>query len=70
MGEKAITVDEPVVADTPASVLETNVKTAVEQWINSHLRDSPFSQNTPAWNHFVDGLPALVKGIVKEVEGK
>lgn len=43
---------------------------AVQAWIDGYLRNSDFSQNTPAWNHFMNGLPTLIEGIVKEVEGK
>lgn len=46
------------------------VEGAVQVWIDGYLRNSDFSQNTTAWNHFMNGLPALIKGIVKEVEGK
>lgn len=46
------------------------VNGAVMAWVNGYLRNSDFSQNTAAWNHFMNGLPTLIAGIVKEVEGK
>lgn len=47
-----------------------SVNGAVMAWVNGYLTNSDFSQNTPAWNHFMNGLPTLIAGIVKEVEGK
>lgn len=58
--------------DTPAksakTVLEAQVTAAIESWTANHLRGSDFSRDTAAWNHFQKGLPALIQGIVKEVE--
>lgn len=63
-------VDDQTVSTAGPSVLEAKIQAVVEQWTSAHLHNSPFSRNTEAWNHFQFGLPALIKGIVKEVEGK
>ena len=57
-------------AETVVSNYSEAVNGAVMAWVNGYLRNSDFSQNTPAWNHFMNGLPTLIAGIVKEVEGK
>lgn len=63
---EAVVDDQPVGAESK-NVLEDKIQAAVDRWTNEHLHNSPFSQNTEAWNHFQLGLPALIKGIVKEV---
>lgn len=45
------------------------VERGIEAHIASYLRNSDFSRDTPAWNHFRAGLPDLVGLIVKEVTG-
>lgn len=45
------------------------VKRGVDEFTNVHLRNSDFSQDTPAWNHFQAGLPVLIESITKEVKG-
>lgn len=45
------------------------VEAGVEAFIAKHLRSSDFSRDTPAWNHFQEGLPVLIDEIVKEVKG-
>lgn len=69
MTKKAATqaVDDQDVVPDANSVVEAKIQAAVDRWTSEHLRNSPFSQNTEAWNHFQLGLPALIKGIVKEV---
>lgn len=49
--------------------VEEAVKRGVEAFVANHLRNSDFSRDTPAWNHFQAGLPALIESIVKEVKG-
>ena len=49
--------------------LEAKVRAGVDAFIAVHLRNSSFSQDTPAWNHFQAGLPVLIEAIVKELEG-
>ena len=66
----APTVDDQPVASDDRSVVEAKVQAAVDRWTGERLCNSPFSQNTEAWNYFQLGLPALIQGIVKEVEGK
>lgn len=34
---------------------------AINDWINSAMRNSAMSQSTEAWNHMVASLPALRK---------
>lgn len=57
-------------AQNSLSNYSEKVDGAVMAWVDGYLRNSDFSQNTPAWNHFMNGLPTLIAGIVKEVEGK
>lgn len=45
------------------------VERGIEAHIAAHLRNSDFSRDTPAWNHFRAGLPDLIGSIVKEVMG-
>lgn len=49
------------------------IKEAVQRGVDNHiatdLRNSDFSRDTPAWNHFQATLPALIESIVKEVKG-
>ncbi len=47
--------------------LEDRVNAAVDGWISEHLRNSEFSQDTPAWNHFNNVRPALVEAVLKGV---
>lgn len=49
--------------------IEEAVKRAVDGFIDQHLRNSDFSRDTPAWNHFQAGLPVLIESITKEVKG-
>ena len=48
--------------------VEDRAKTAVDKFVAEHLRNSPFSLDTPAWNHFQAGLPVLIGCIVSEME--
>ena len=32
----------------------------VAAWIDAHLRNSPFSRDTPAWNHLQAAIPHLI----------
>lgn len=52
----------------PDAVTEA-VTRGVNSFVDAHLRNSDFSRDTPAWNHFQAGLPALIEAIVKEVKG-
>lgn len=61
------TVDE-VSAIAVTDVVEGQIRAGIDAWVASHLRNSSFSVDTPAWNHFMDGLPALILGITKEVK--
>lgn len=49
--------------------VEKAVKRGVEAFLDQHLRNSSFSRDTPAWNHFQAGLPVLIESITKEVKG-
>ncbi len=49
--------------------LETKAQAAVDKFIADHLRNSPFSQDTAAWNHFQAGIPVLIGAIADEMEG-
>lgn len=48
---------------------EDKAKRAVDAFIAKHLRNSDFSRDTPAWNHFQAGLPVLIGCIAAEMEG-
>lgn len=48
--------------------IEQKAKAAVNKFIDQHLRNSNFSLDTPAWNHFQAGLPVLIGCIVSEME--
>lgn len=61
------TVDEVSAIAVP-DVVEGQIRAGIDAWVASHLRNSSFSADTPAWNHFMDGLPALILGITKEVK--
>lgn len=60
--------ETPNVAKTP-SEFDAAVTRGVDAWIDTHLRNSDFSRDTPAWNHFQAGLPALIESIKQEVKG-
>lgn len=47
---------------------QAKAKAAVDKFVAEHLRNSPFSLDTPAWNHFQAGLPVLIGHIVSEME--
>lgn len=51
------------------SKIEEAVVRGVDAFVDQHLRNSSFSRDTPAWNHFQEGLPALIGSIVTELEG-
>lgn len=68
MGRKASNTDSPLAEKVVLNY--SGVEEAIMVWVNGYLRNSDFSQNTPAWNHFMNGLPTLIEGILKEVEGK
>lgn len=51
------------------SAVEQAVARGVDEFVATHLRNSPFSRDTTAWNHFHEGKSALVGSIVKQLEG-
>lgn len=48
--------------------VEGRAKAAVDKFIAEHLRNSDFSLDTPAWNHFQAGIPVLIGCIASEME--
>lgn len=57
-------------AKAPAkSTTGAKVKAGVDAFIETHLRNSDFSRDTAAWNHFQAGIPVLIGAIVAELEG-
>lgn len=74
MEDKKTTVAENAVAKTETAASETHnlveqaVTRGVEAFIDAHLRNSEFSRDTPAWNHFQAGLPVLIGSILAELE--
>jgi len=61
-------------AKTPTPVAKTVDKVGdaicrgIEKFEVEHLRNSSFSQDTAAWNHFRAGLPVLIEAIKSELE--
>lgn len=51
------------------SAKEEAARRAVEAFVEKHLRNSDFSRDTPAWNHFQAGIPVLIGCIAEEMEG-
>lgn len=62
---------EKKIPDAKSAPADAAVREAIERgvaaWKSEHLMNSLFSQDTPAWNHFSERLPALVDAIAKEV---
>lgn len=57
-------------AKAPAkATTKAKVEAGVEAFIATHLRNSSFSRDTEAWNHFQAGLPVLIGAILAELEG-
>ncbi len=56
-------------AQTKSEKLEEAIYRGITEFVNAHLRDSDFSRDTPAWNHFRQGIPLLTKFIAKQLEG-
>jgi len=61
--------DEAEKIEVKVEDLIASVERGVSAFVKEHLRNSPVSQATAAWNHLQSGLPALVEHIVKEVKG-
>lgn len=55
------------VAKPVARSLEDKIADGVAKWVDKHLRNTPFSADTPAWNHFQAALPHLAGTISEEV---
>ena len=60
---------ETKVPSKKESAVHGKVKEAVDEFVDKHLRNSPFSRNTPAWNHLQERIPLLIEGITQKVEG-
>ena len=43
------------------------IEEVVQKWKTNNLMNSVFSQDTPAWNHLNECLPALIDDIMKEI---
>lgn len=56
------------VTKSSALSMEQKAKAAVDKFVDQHLRNSDFSLDTPAWNHFQAGIPVLIGAIVSEME--
>lgn len=65
--EKTVETKGPAKAKTP-SVDEEAIRRGVENWVATHLRNTPFSRHTEAWNIFQKALPALPGAIAKEIK--
>lgn len=62
-----------IVAEAEAVVAEVDeftvkVEGAVEKWLAEHLRNTPFSQDTAAWNVLQKALPHLAPAIVEGIK--
>lgn len=71
---KAKTEDQEIETEAAAPVAveadprAANLDAIFDQWISSHLRDSPCARSTETWNHLtVTALPALKELILKEI---
>jgi hypothetical protein len=61
------TVTPTTVPATPVAVSDTAVHDIIMAWVQGHIRNSPVSQSTLAYNHLLGALPALRDAIVKGV---
>lgn len=66
--EKQATTSKTPAAKRSGSSVEQKAKAAVDKFVDQHLRNSDFSLDTPAWNHFQAGIPVLIGAIVSEME--
>ena len=63
----------PVSAEAPPARtpdVGAAIDRALTSWLGVHLRDSPLSRNTPAWNWLQSKLGALKASLVKEISGQ
>lgn len=66
--EEQITSPKAKAARRSGPSVEQKAKAAIDKFIDLHLRNSDFSLDTPAWNHFQAGIPVLIGAIVSEME--
>lgn len=57
--------EKEVKAESP---LDVAIRVGVENWLAKHLRNTPFSQDTGAWNVLQNALPHLAPCITQEVK--
>lgn len=43
------------------------VEAGIAKWVDDNLRNTSFSRDTEAWNHFQAALPALASAIKAEM---
>lgn len=63
------TISAKTTVPTKVDSVRTAVREAIDEHVATLLRNSNFSRDTPAWNHFNQSIPALVEGIVTAVKG-
>lgn len=66
--EEQTTTPKTKAAKRTGPSVEQKAKAAVDKFVDQHLRNSDFSRDTPAWNHFQAGIPVLIGAIVSEME--
>ncbi len=54
-------------AKAAAAALKEQVKAGVEEFKQKHLRNTPFSRDTTAWNHLHDNTDNLVDCIINSI---
>ncbi len=59
-----IKADKPPVKNEP----EAAINRGISVWLDQHLRNTKFSQDTEAWNVLQGALPFLAPTIVKEMK--
>lgn len=67
MAEQKATGGKATTKTPPAA--EAKAALAVEAFLEKHLRNSDFSRDTAAWNHFQAGIPVLIGCIAEVMEG-
>lgn len=60
--------EEPKSEEAKGSDIESLVSKGVDAFVSKHLRNTPFSRDTSAWNHLHERLPALKEEIVQSIE--
>jgi hypothetical protein len=60
----------PVSPVSSGPIDDSSWESAIGQWINNHLRNSPLAGATEAWNHVMGALPHLRTYLETELKSK